>query len=141
MDATIVRANPFALGTLVLDSLQVAVGHVDDTVARLEQLVAVHGSGGLDDVAKAATKDARLGAFRVNKEAQARLTPLFDGAEASSIDDTARARIKNADKHLEDSGWQLQNKVAPDGRFAGIDLGGALRDARTAADILREIVR
>ncbi len=135
--AATIAGNPYALGALVLDSVQVAARNADDYVTRLEGLVATHGAGGLDDVANAATKDARIGAFRVNKDAQARLTPLFDDG---SIADKPLSLLKQADAHLEDSAWQIQNKTSPDGRFVGIDRGGALDDAREAVNRLRELI-
>ncbi|MCW2921096.1 MAG: hypothetical protein JWL76_970 [Thermoleophilia bacterium] len=140
MDATTVAAhvNPFAIGTLALDGIQVALGHVDDYVTRLEGFVAQHGTGDLDAVANAATKDARIAAFRVNKDAQARLRPVF---EDTSMNEHVRSLTKQADASLEDSSWQIQNKDSPDGRFVGIDLGGALDDARDAAEALRKILQ
>jgi fructose-1,6-bisphosphatase/inositol monophosphatase family enzyme len=139
MDATAVaHANPFAIGALALDSVQVALGHVDDYVTRLEGFVAQHGTGDLDSVANAATRDARIGAFRVNKDAQARIRPLFEDA---AMNEKVRSLLTQADASLEDSAWQIQNKDSPDGRFIGIDLGGALDDARDAATALREILQ
>ena len=139
MDATAVaHVNPFAIGALALDSVQVALSHVDDYVGRLEGFIAVHGDGALDDAANAATKDARIGAFRVNKDAQERIRPLFEDA---SMNEKVRSLLKQADGSLEDSSWQIQNKDSPDGRFIGIDLGGALGDAQDAAGALRRILQ
>ncbi len=137
MDATtIMRANPFALAPRVLDDVGVAIARVDETIGRIEQLIANHGTDAMDDAALATSKDARLGVRDVNLEAQARVQPHMGD---SSLHASITSRLKNADATLEDVNWQVAKKPSPDGRFNGVDLSGAARDARAASSILSEL--
>jgi hypothetical protein len=136
MDATIIRANPFALAPRLLDDIGVAISRVDETAGRIEQLIAAHGTGTMDDAVLAASKDARLGVRNVNLEAQARIQPHM---EDSSLHASITSRLTNADATLEDVNWQVAKSPSPDGRFNGVDLNGALRDARAASSILGEL--
>jgi hypothetical protein len=131
-----IRANPFALAAGVLDDVGIAISRIDDSAGRIQQLIASHGDGLLDDAAKASTRDARIGAAKLNLEAQERLQPHLD----SGLDVTVSSRLRNADASLEDAAWQLASKPSPDGRFSGTDLPGALRDSRAAVAILRELL-
>lgn len=126
------RANPFNLAATMLDDVGVAITRVDEMGGRIQQLLAQFGEHQLDDAALAASKDARIGAFRVGKEAQGRLEPHLDEA----LDAAVLSRLRNADASLEDASWQLASKPSPDLRFNGVDLPGALRDTRAASEIL-----
>lgn len=130
------RVNPFGLTTLVLDDVGVAAGRVDELTSRLESMIAQYGTGTLDDAQLAATKDARIGVHRLNIDAQARLQANFE----NGLDEAITSRLQNADATLEDLGWQLAKTPSPDGRFNGVNLPGALREARNAAAVLRELV-
>jgi hypothetical protein len=90
----------------------------------------------MDDAVLAASKDARLGVRNVNLEAQARIQPHM---EDSSLHASITSRLTNADATLEDVNWQVAKSPSPDGRFNGVDLNGALRDARAASSILGEL--
>jgi hypothetical protein len=137
MDATtIARANPFALAPRLLDDVGVAISRVDETIGRIEQLIGAHGTGTMDDATLAVSKDARLGVRTVNLEAQARIQPHMDDR---SLHASITSRLSNADATLEDVNWQVAKKPSPDGRFNGVDLNGALRDARAASSILSEL--
>jgi hypothetical protein len=88
----------------------------------------------VNDKGDASTKDARIAAFNLNKEAQALLEPHFNGENASIT-----SQLRSADASLEDANWQLAKKPSPDGRFNGVDIPGALRDSETAVGILLQL--
>lgn len=135
--ADVTRANPFGVGALVLDDVGVAASRADESAGRIRTLIEQFGEGPLDDAAEASTKDARIGAFRLNKDGQERLARYVD--DPSLVEPEVSSLIHQADARLEDAGWQLARKPSPDGRFNGIDLPGALRDTVEAAATLRRI--
>jgi hypothetical protein len=135
LGAPLAHANPFGLATGVLDDVSVAIARSEESAGRIQSLLDQFGSGALDDAAQAATKDARLGAYHLNLEAQGRLQPHFD-----TLDAAITSKLRNADASLEDANWQLAKKPSPDGRFYGIDLPGSLRDTQSAIAVLRELV-
>ncbi|MCB0880073.1 MAG: hypothetical protein KDC46_13965 [Thermoleophilia bacterium] len=80
------------------------------------------------------TKQARLDAFHLNKQAQDLLEPHFDTADQATV-----SQLRTADASLEDAAWQLAKKPSPDGRFNGVDIPGAIRDTETALHVLDEL--
>ena len=132
-----VDTNPFALAPLVLDDVSVAATRADEAAGKIRSLIAQYGEGSLDDAAEVGSKDARISAFRVNKDGQGRLTKYVD--EPSLVEPEVSSLINQADARLEDAGWQMARKPSPDGRFNGIDLPGSLRDSRDAIDILGQL--
>ena len=130
-------SNPFGLAPLVLDDVDVAATRADEAAVRIRALIDQFGEGSLDDAAQAASKDARIGAHRINMDGQGRLKKYVDGE--TLVDPSARSTILQGDAHLEDANWQLARKPSPDGRFNGIDLPGALADTLRASAILREL--
>ncbi len=87
------------------------------------------------DKGDASTKDARIAAYNLNMQAQAKLEGHFAGADAGLT-----SALRGADAHLEDANWQLAKKPSPDGRFAGVDIPGALRDSQAAADAIVKVL-
>lgn len=82
------------------------------------------------------TKDVRIKAYKTNMAAQARIERQFDAGNPPNVVSTLRA----ADASLEDSNWQLAKKPSPDGRFNGVDVPGATRDAQKAVDLLNGLL-
>jgi len=87
------------------------------------------------DTGDASTKDARIGAFKINKEAQLLLEGHFHDADQNLV-----SELRHADASLEDASWQLAKKPSEDGRFNGVDIPGAARDTAAAADILGALI-
>jgi hypothetical protein len=88
------------------------------------------------DTGDAATKDARIGAYKLNMSAQNVLEEAFlDPSRDAGI----VSALRHADAQLEDANWQLAKKPSPDGRFNGVDIPGALRDSRAAIDVLEQL--
>ena len=90
----------------------------------------------VDDHGDAATKDARIAAYKLNMNAQNVLENEFLRDDRS---DTQVSELRRADAFLEDANWQLAKKPSPDGRFNGVDIPGALRDSRQAIDVLKQL--
>lgn len=94
------------------------------------------------DKGDASTKDARIGAFNLNMEAQKVLEQYFGSDQAPGRDagsPEVLSQMRAADAHLEDANWQLAKKPSPDGRFNGVDIPGALRDSQSAVAILEQL--
>ncbi|MCW2923205.1 MAG: hypothetical protein JWM98_609 [Thermoleophilia bacterium] len=87
-----------------------------------------------DDTGSEATKAARIAAFHLNLDAQAKLEPHFTDGDAATV-----STLRTADASLEDAAWQLAKKPSPDGRFTGVDIPGALRDSQAALDALARV--
>ncbi|MCW2923071.1 MAG: hypothetical protein JWM98_475 [Thermoleophilia bacterium] len=104
---------------------------VEAAVALIRQSVDTIRTVPASDTGSEATKAARIGAFHLNLDAQAKLEPHFTGGDAK-----VTSELRRADASLEDAAWQLAKKPSPDGRFNGVDVPGALRDTQAAADIL-----
>jgi hypothetical protein len=86
------------------------------------------------DRGSAATKETRVRAYDLNKQAQLLLEQHFGTADAATV-----SQLRTADASLEDASWQLTNQPSPDGRFTGVDIPGAVRDSRAALDVLGEL--
>ncbi len=86
-----------------------------------------------DDTGTSSTKDARIAAYNLNMDAQKLIEPHFN-----SGDEFVTSQLRTADAHLEDANWQLAKKPSPDGRFNGVDIPGAQRDADRAVQILEK---
>lgn len=92
----------------------------------------------VDDRGSDATKDLRIRIFNTSRAAQSRLERQFDSA---SSDAGTVSAMRQADAYLEDSNWQLAKQPSPDGRFTGVDVPGALRDAMQATELLAQLLQ
>lgn len=104
-----------------------AAGLVQQSIAKIQQVPA-------SDHGDASTKDLRIAAFNLNKQAQEVLERHFGAADEALV-----SQLRTADASLEDAAWQLAKKPSPDGRFNGVDIPGALRDSRAAYDLLMQL--
>lgn len=107
------------------DAARAAIHHVRSMVDTIRSLP-------VDDRGSDRTKSARLAANDASLAAQRLIEPYMDGTDWTS------QRLRAADQMLEDANWQLTRESSPDGRFNGVDLRGALRDAQGALAELGE---
>lgn len=114
---------------LVVADVRKAVDLVNQSIARIQTVPA-------DDHGDESTKQARIGAYQLNMQAQQLLEPHFDGA-ASGVTST----LRQADAYLEDANWQLAKKPSPDGRFDGVDIPGALASSQSALAALQQLTQ
>src|SRR5690606_38928980 len=89
----------------------------------------------VDDRGDESTKPLRAAALNYNLDAQRLLEQHF-GIEDRAV----AAKLETADSLLQDANWQVARKPSPDGRFNGVDIPGALRDAQAAAQTLNTLV-
>jgi hypothetical protein len=122
--------SPGVSSTLVVDLTEAS-----RLAARAVEMISILPAG---DTGSETTKDLRLRIYSTNMAAQSRLERQFD---VSGNDSSVLSALRQADAYLEDSNWQLALKPSPDGRFTGVDVPGALRDASEGARIIADLLR